>query len=154
MSSSSSATWCSMMTKMKRKGSLYEQKFFSEALEHGLEVFVPLGDYLPQDCLVMNSAGKIFKVQIKGTETKSKDKNRTGLGRYMITTSSGSTGKETIDCTKVDVLVAYVEEMNTFYNIPCIELDGAKRIGLYPHNPISKAKHEEYKDNWKIFKVS
>ena len=72
----------------------------------------------------------------------------------MITTSSGSTGKETIDCTKVDVLVAYVDEMNTFYNIPCIELDGAKRIGLYPHNPISKAKHEEYKDNWKIFKVS
>ena len=70
MSSSSSATWCSMMmTMMKRKGSLYEQKFFSEALEHGLEVFVPLGDYLPQDCLVMNSAGKIFKVQIKGTET-------------------------------------------------------------------------------------
>ena len=54
-----------MMTKMKRKGSLYEQKFFSEALEHGLEVFVPLGDYLPQDCLVMNSAGKIFKFRSK-----------------------------------------------------------------------------------------
>jgi len=151
----SSAIWCSMMmTMMKRKGSLYEQKFFSEALEHGLEVFVPLGDYLPQDCLVMNSAGKIFKIQIKGTESKSKDKNRTGLGRYMVTTSSGSTGKETIDCTKVDVLVAYVEELNTFYNIPCMELDGAKRIGLYPHNPESKAKHEQYKDNWKIFKVS
>ena len=49
-----------MMTMMKRKGSLYEQKFFSEALEHGLEVFVPLGDYLPQDCLVMNTAGKDF----------------------------------------------------------------------------------------------
>jgi hypothetical protein len=59
---------------MKRKGNLYEQKFFSEALERGLEVFVPLGDYLPQDCLVMNTAGKIFKIQIKGTESKSKDK--------------------------------------------------------------------------------
>lgn len=142
-----------MMTMMKRKGNLYEQKFFSEALEQGLEVFVPLGDYLPQDCLVMNSAGKIFKIQVKGTEGKSKE-GRSGLGRYMVTTSSGSTGKETIDCTKVDILVAYVEELHTFYNIPCMELDGAKRIGLYPHNPESKAKHEQYKDNWKVFKVS
>ena len=142
-----------MMTMMKRKGSLYEQKFFSEALEHGLEVFVPLGDYLPQDCLVMNSAGKIFKIQVKGTEGKSKE-GRSGLGRYMVTTSSGSTGKESIDCTKVDILVAYVEDEDIFYNIPCMELDGAKRIGLYPHNPESKAKHEQYKDNWKVFKVS
>lgn len=114
---------------------------------------MPLGDYLPQDCLVMNSAGKIFKIQVKGTEGKSKE-GRSGLGRYMVTTSSGSTGKETIDCTKVDILVAYVEELHTFYNIPCMELDGAKRIGLYPHNPESKAKHEQYKDNWKVFKVS
>ena len=153
MLSISSAIWCSM-TMMKRKGNLYEQKFFSEALEHVLEVFVPLGDYLPQDCLVMNTAGKIFKIQIKGTESKSKDKARGGLGRYMVTTSSGSTGKESIDCTKVDILVAYVEDENIFYNIPCIELDGAKRIGLYPHNPDSKAKHEKFKDNWKIFRVT
>lgn len=116
-------------------------------------MFVPLGDYLPQDCLLMNPAGKVFKVQIKGTEGKSKE-DRTGLGRYMVTTSRGSGDKETIDCTKVDVLVAYVDELNTFYNIPCMELDGAKRISVYPHNPESKAKHEKYKDNWKVFKVS
>ena len=134
---------------MKRKGNLYEQKFFSEALQHGLEVFVPLGDYLPQDCLVMNTAGKVFKIQIKGTESKAKDKSRLGLGRYMLTTATGSTGKGVIDCTKVDVLVAYVEELNIFYNIPCMELDGAKRISVYPHNPDSKAKHEVYKDNFR-----
>lgn len=115
---------------------------------------MPLGDYLPQDCLVMNTAGKIFKIQIKGTESKSKDKARGGLGRYMVTTASGSSGKESIDCTKVDILVAYVEDENIFYNIPCIELDGAKRIGLYPHNPHSKAKHERFKDNWKIFRAT
>lgn len=139
---------------MKRKGNLYEQKFFTKALEHGLDVFVPLGDYLPQDCLVMNSAGRVFKVQIKGTETKTKDKSRAGLGRYMLTTATGSASKDAIDCTKVDVLVAYIEEENIFYNIPCIELDGAKRISVYPHNPQSKAKHEQFKDNWKIFRVT
>jgi len=31
---------------MKRKGNLYEQKYFASALEAGLEVFIPLGDYL------------------------------------------------------------------------------------------------------------
>ena len=78
---------------MKRKGNLYEQKYFTSALEAGLEVFVPLGDYLPQDCMVMNSAGRVFKVQIKGTETKSKDPQRKGVGRYQVTTSSGANGK-------------------------------------------------------------
>ena len=58
---------------MKRKGNIYEQIFFTEALSHNLEIFTPLGDYLPQDCLVMNQAGKVFKVQIKGTEDKVAD---------------------------------------------------------------------------------
>ena len=139
---------------MKRKGNLYEQKYFTSALEAGLEVFVPLGDYLPQDCMVMNSAGRVFKVQIKGTETKSKDPQRKGVGRYQITTSSGANGKTTIDCTKVDIVAAYIDELNTFYHIPCIELDGAKRISLYPHIANSRAKHERFKNNWSCYKIS
>ena len=98
---------------MKRKGSLYEQTFFTEALARNLEVFTPLGDYLPQDCLVMNQAGKIFKVQIKGTKDKQFDKANKGLGRYMITTSTGRIKKETLDCTKVDILAAYIESIPT-----------------------------------------
>lgn len=139
---------------MKRKGSLYEQKYFASALEAGLEVFTPLGDYLPQDCLVMNSAGRIFKIQIKGTESKTKDPNRKGVGRYQITTASGCAGKMSIDCTKVDIVVAYIEELDTFYHIPCIEIDGAKRISLYPHILNSKAKHERFKNNWSCYKIS
>ena len=69
---------------MKRTGNLYEQIFFAEALSKDLEVFTPLGDYLPQDCLMMNKAGKVFKTQIKGTADKVRD-SRGGLGRYMIT---------------------------------------------------------------------
>ena len=79
---------------MKNKGTLYEQTFFTEALAHDLDVFTPLGDYLPQDCLVMNQAGKIFRVQIKGTEKKVKDPANKGLGRYMITTSFGSSKRK------------------------------------------------------------
>ena len=135
---------------MRRKGNLFEQKFFTEALSRGYEVFVPLGDYLPQDCLILNSAGKIFKVQIKGTQAK-----RVSENKYAISSSfDQQSTRVPIDCTKVDVLVAYIEDQDIFYLIPCLELDGAKRINLYPHRPDSKAKHEKYLDNWAIFKTS
>ena len=65
----------------KRAGNLYEQRFYTEALSRGFEVFIPLGDYLPQDAIVMNSAGKLFKVQVKGTEKKDREG---GFGRYSI----------------------------------------------------------------------
>ena len=68
-----------MMTKnTKRKGYIYEQTFFTEALKNGLEVFIPLGDHLPVDCILVNSAGKNFNVQIKGSEKSSKGKEKTG----------------------------------------------------------------------------
>lgn len=137
---------------MKRTGSLYEQKFFTEALSRNLEVFTPLGDYLPQDCIVMNQAGKLFRMQIKGTKDKVYDKSNKGLGRYMITTATGRTNKCTIDCTKVDALAAYVEACDIWYIIPCLDIDSAVRISLYAHNPNSKAKHEKHKDNWEYFK--
>lgn len=138
---------------MKRKGNLYEQTFFTEALTRNLEVFTPLGDYLPQDCLVMNQAGKIFKVQIKGTKDKVFDKANGGLGRYMITTATGTAKKMTLDCTKVDVLAAYIESIPTWYIIPCLEINQAIRISLYAHNPSSKAKHEKYREAWDLFKT-
>lgn len=137
---------------MKRQGNLYEQIFFSEALRRNLEVFTPLGDYLPQDCLVMNGAGKIFKTQIKGTEEKASDKQRGGLGRFMITTATGCKGKESIDPSKVDVIACYVGSLSTWYLIPSLAIDNAVRISLYPHNPDSKAKHEKYRECWDIFK--
>lgn len=139
---------------MKRRGSLYEQTFFAEALARNLEVFTPLGDYLPQDCLVMNQAGKIFKVQIKGTRDKVIDKANGGLGRYMITTATGTTKKETLDCTKVDILAAYVETIPTWYIIPCLEINQNIRISLYAHNPHSRAKHEKYREAWDLFKTA
>lgn len=137
---------------MKRKGNIYEQLFFTEALSRDLEVFTPLGDYLPQDCLIMNRSGRIFKVQIKGTEDKVSDKSKSGLGRYMITTATGSGNRESIDPCKVDLVACYVAAIPTWYVIPTLEIDGAVRISLYPHNPQSKAKHEKYRENWDSFK--
>ena len=102
----------------------------------------------------MNQAGKVFKVQIKGTKDKVFDKANGGQGRYMVTTASGTSKKMTIDCTKVDILAAYVEAIPTWYIIPCLEINQALRISLYAHNPLSKAKHEKYREAWDLFKTT
>ena len=139
---------------MKRDGSLYEQIFFAEALKHGLEVFPPLGDYLPIDCLVMNSAGRVFKVQIKGTGKVTICPKNKGSGRYKITASCGSLKKQPLDCTKVDVLAAYIEDLELWYLVPCMALDNALTLGFYPNIPDSKGKHEKFRENWDLFKTT
>ena len=139
---------------MRRDGSLYEQIFFAEALKHGLEVFPPLGDYLPIDCLVMNSAGRVFKVQIKGTGKVTICPKNKGSGRYKITASCGSLKKQPLDCTKVDVLAAFIEDLELWYLIPCMSLDNALTLGLYPNIPDSKGKHEKFRENWDLFKTT
>jgi len=141
----------SMMTKNpKRKGYIYEQTFFTEALKHSLEVFTPLGDHLPVDCIIVNSAGKKFNVQIKGTEKS----NESDKNRYKISTSTGRVVKHPLDCTKVDIVAIFCADIDTWYLVPCMAIDGALTVAVYPHNPNSKAKHEKYRENWDIFKTA
>ena len=155
MLSGLTATWTSAMRSTNKKvGCIYEQAFFVEALRHGLDVFQPVGDYLPVDCLTMNGAGKVFKVQIKGSSKVMVDPKRDVIGRYKVVTSSGQYAKTPIDCTKVDIVACYCAADNAWYLIPCMEIDSAKTISLAPHNPKSKGKHEKYREAWEIFKTT
>ena len=138
----------------KRLGYIYEQAFFTESLRHGLEVFVPLGDHLPVDCIIVNSAGKKFNVQVKGSsQARSAEKNN-GSSRYKFSATTGRTVKQPLDCTKVDVVAIYCADIDTWYLLPCMAIDGALTVAVYPHNPNSKAKHEKYRENWEIFKTA
>ena len=108
-----------MMTKnTKRKGYIYEQTFFTEALKNGLEVFIPLGDHLPVDCILVNSAGKNFNVQIKGSEKSSKGERKNGCKRYRFSTTTGRVVKQPLDCTKVDIVAIFCADINTWYLNP------------------------------------
>jgi len=138
----------------KRLGYIYEQTFFAEALKHGLEVFCPLGDHLPVDCIVVNSAGKKFNVQIKGSSQASPVEKNNGCTRYKFSVTTGRSVKQPLDCTKVDVVAIYCADIDTWYLIPCMALDGVLTAAVYPHNPNSKAKHEKYRENWEIFKTA
>ena len=99
----------------KRLGYIYEQAFFTEALRHGLEVFVPLGDHLPVDCIVVNSAGKKFNVQIKGSPKASPVEKNNGCKRYKFSTTTGRAVKHPLDCTKVDVVGIFCADIETWY---------------------------------------
>jgi len=135
-------------------GTLYEMRFIAECLSKGLHPHDTVGDYLQHDLLVMNDAGCVFKVQVKGTNTEIMD-NRRVVPRYRITAKRGSKVNATqglgyIDCTKVDVLAAYVEKRDAWYLIPCLSIENMS-VWVYPDNPKSKAKYEKFKDDWSCF---
>lgn len=134
---------------MKRQGTIYEAKFVVEALERGLDPHPCPGEYLAHDFLVTNSAGEVYKTQVKGTACEEAAKRRTK--RYKVLATTGNKVKTAIDCTKVDLLVAYVEPSNAWYIIPCMQLS-CKTIWLYPDNPKSVAQYEKYKGKWNLFK--
>ena len=104
-----------------------------------------------QDALVMNDAGKIYKVQVKGTRSSWKAPDRKE-GRYKIQPTTGRAGKKPVDCTKLDILVGYVQPYDAFYIIPCLDLNHTKSLWLYPHKEGSTAKWEVYRDRWDYFK--
>lgn len=136
----------------KTAGTVYEYKFFSKILGLGYDLFIPAGDNLPIDCIIQNGAGKLYKVQIKGTASENREGNRNANSkRYKVLAATGQSSKMSIDCTKVDILAAYVEPVDTWYIIPCLEI-GAKSVWFYPHIENSKSMTERYKEQWDLFK--
>ena len=133
----------------KKQGTLYETKFISECIARGLHPHDTVGDYLHHDMLVMNNAGKVYKVQVKGTESPCTQGRR--IPRYRITAKMGSRrATRILDCTKVDILAAYVGPHDVWYLIPCLKLKNFA-VWLFPDNPVSKAQYEVYKENWECF---
>ena len=128
----------------KKDGFRYEMNFFNEAIKRGLDVFIPAGDYLPQDCIIQNSEGKIYKVQEKGTNTSVQDKK---IPRYRLSTGKGSRGKTIIDC---DIIAGYVAPLDLLYLIPCEEILGVS-TWLYPDDPKTKSRLEKFRENWSVF---
>ena len=144
----------------KQDGTLYEQAFILRCLIRGLHPHPTVGDYLPHDMIVQNQAGRMLRVQIKGTDALQKERKKTDAskrsyakqGRYRITAMMGSKDrKQPIDCHLVDVLTVYVKAYDTFYNIPCTELTSTC-VWLAPHDPTSRGKFEKYMENWDVFK--
>ena len=135
------------MKSNKALGTIWEYQFFTKALELGHGLYVPAGDNLPVDC-VIGSNGGLKRVQIKGTARNQKD--NAGFGRYKIIAGTGQSSKKPIDCNEVDIIAVYLNNADTWYIVPCEELNGKVALWFYPDNPDSKAKYEKYKEAWDL----
>ena len=132
----------------KRYGSLYEHTFVVEALRRDLQPHMPIGDYTAHDVVLYNGDGECFRVQVKGTAHMVTRRRRTP--RFKITSKMGGNYRQ-FDCKLFEILAAYVAPVDTWYLIPCEEVD-VRSVWLYPTNKDSKAKYESYRENWEVFK--
>jgi hypothetical protein len=145
------------MRENKREGISYEALFMHECMKRGLDPHLTVGDFLPHDIAVLNQAGKFFRVQVKGTGTHDKYKKTSGTEhRYNINITRPNRSKASIDCSKVDVWAVYVDPVDEWYLIPCLELEEAAPgtvLRVYPHTKGgSKAATEKFRGRWDIFK--
>jgi len=129
----------------KRRGSQYEAAFVTQALKRGLDILEPVGDYMIYDLMVSNSAGRIQRVQVKGTS--SQIKNKPG---YKVIAASGNLRKVPLNPDEVDVMAAYVEPCDVWYLIPVRKLDGGISVYLNPATKVN-AKYEVWKEAWNVF---
>ena len=140
-----------MTSETKRAGTIYEQIFIVRALREGFEPHLTIGDFLPHDIMVSNAAGTAFRVQVKGT-ANAKAEQRSNP-RYRITAgrARGSKAKVPLDCSKVDVLAAYIEPVDTWYLVPCLKIKSCS-VWLYPTTEGgSKGYYEQFRENWDYF---
>ncbi len=135
----------------KTAGTAWEYDFVAQALSKGFDVYMPCGE-LPVDCMVVNSAGMIYRVQCKGTAHNNKTKSGNS-DRYKIIAGTGSSSKTPIDCTKVDIVACYIAPEKTWYLIPCLAMDGHLSMWFYPTQAGSKSKYARYKEDWSVFKT-
>jgi hypothetical protein len=129
----------------KRRGSQYEAAFVTQALKRGLDILEPVGDYMIYDLMASNSAGRIQRVQVKGTS--SQIKNKPG---YKVIAASGNLKKVPLNPDEVDVLAAYVEPCDVWYLIPVRKLDGGISVYLNPATKVN-AKYEVWREAWNVF---
>jgi hypothetical protein len=134
-----------MSSNAKRRGSQYEAAFIVESLRRELDVLESYGDYMPYDLVVQNKDGRFFRVQVKGTN--SRIKNKPG---YKILAAGGNVKKVALRPEEVDVLAAYVEPDDCWYLVPVIKLKGNMSVYLNPNTKLN-GRYEVWKEAWSVF---
>jgi hypothetical protein len=132
----------------KAAGDLYEQEFCLRCLRQSLYPFLPTGDFLPLDMVIVNGAGRCFRTQVKGTGVRDWDRRKedSTAFRYKI----GLPDRPSY-ATGFDILAVFLEPEDLFYLIPAAEVDGVNTLSLRPHIE-GTSRFGGYKDNWGIFK--
>ena len=135
----------------KIMGTVFELEFRKQALLRGLEVFPAEGDYSVVDSIVMNPAGKTYRVQTKGTSLPASEGANRGISKnkYKIIAKSGADNKK-IRPTEVDILAFYIFPRDTWYIIPTIKTSNIYNFAFFLVEG-SKSQWEPFRNNWESF---
>lgn len=135
----------------KKSGTIYECVFKVEAMNRGLDVFPSEGDYSVVDMVILNPAGKCFRVQVKGTACagSSEGSNRSpSVNKFKIAIDKGKGNM--LHATEVDVLACYIQPRDTWYLLPMVRAQGLTNLAFFLGGD-SESKWQPYRNNWDIF---
>jgi hypothetical protein len=87
-------------------------------------------------------AGRLWRVQVKSA---CHHFNR----RYGVVALHGNGERTRYTSADIDILVAYLSPIETWYVIPVEKLD-RKKLCFYPHGGASRGRYEAYREAWSL----
>lgn len=134
----------------KQTGELGELEFILAATKKGLVVSKPFGDNQKYDFIV-DSGGKLSRVQIKSCYVKAKLKRGHGARYYDVNAACGNgdrSVRKSYQAKDVDFLVLFIKESYDFYIIPIKYVKDLKRISIFPDS--TESKWSKFRGSWHV----
>ena len=125
----------------KRRGEVSELAFFYKAAGLGFGVAKPWGESERYD-FILDSGQRLWRVQVKSACHHFNH-------RYGVVAVHGNTERTRYTLADIDILVAYLSPIETWYVIPVEKLD-RKRLNFYPYGGASRGRYEAYREAWSL----
>lgn len=133
-----------------KQGNVAELKFQLRAWELDLIVSKPCGEKGQYDFIV-DSKGKLSKVQVKSTKALKYKRNKKPSGyRAQLSRIGKYTRNPFYTKEQIDFFAIYIIPKDAWYIIPLETVKNKQTIQLYPDNP--NTKYVRYKEAWELFK--
>ena len=128
----------------KRTGEFSEAAFLHRAEGLGFKLAKPWGDSERYD-FVLDSGSRLWKVQIKGTETLR------ARGYEVRASYTDGKGRANYQPGDIDVLAAHVIPLDLWYILPVGVWGDHPMLRFYPHGA-KCCKYEQYREAWDLFR--
>ena len=128
----------------KRTGELSEAAFMLKARTLGFNPAKPWGDSERYD-FILDTGPRLWRVQLKCTEVL----RARGYDVQPIY-STYRKGKITYTAEDIDVLIAHIIPLNTWYILPIDVITGSTSLRLYPGIPCKCARWEASREAWHL----
>jgi PD-(D/E)XK endonuclease len=131
----------------KRVGELSEAAFMLKAQTLGFHVARPWGDSEPYD-FILDSGCHLWRVQLKCTQVI-----RARGYDIQPTYAIYGQGKVAYTADEIDILVAHIVPVDTWYVLPVDVYAPSRSLRFYPDIECRRARWEKYREAWDLLRV-